>query len=204
MYLASVPLFEAVQAIDEAVLRAAVGSPAWAVPFFLVATTLGAGWGLVALLPLLARPATRRLTAWLVGAVAATSALTSLLKLVFQRPRPCDALGWCHAVGVASPGGFSLPSGHASGAFAFGVFVALRARPVHGALALAFAASSAWSRCVLGVHYPSDVLAGACLGAGVGAAFAWAERARARDDDAASPGGRAPHPEATPRDSLAQ
>jgi undecaprenyl-diphosphatase len=173
-------MLEAVQAADEAILRAAVGSPAWAVPLFVVATTLGAGWGLVALAPMLARPSTRAFAAWLLAAVASTSALTSLLKAVFQRARPCDALGWCHAVGVASPGGFSLPSGHASGAFAFGVFVAFGARPAYGAAALAFAAASAWSRCALGVHYPSDVLAGSCLGAAMGALFARAHARRLR------------------------
>lgn len=164
-----------VQKVDEAVLHAALGSPAWAVPLFVVATTIGAGWGLLALAPMLLRTTTRRTTAWLLVAIGAASGLTTLLKAIFRRARPCDALGWCHAVGVGSPGGFSLPSGHASGAFAFGAFVALRAPRPYGMLALLFAASSAWSRCALGVHYPSDVLAGAFLGAAVGVGFAWVD-----------------------------
>jgi undecaprenyl-diphosphatase len=72
---------------------------------------------------------------------------------------------------VVSPGGGSFPSGHAAGVFAFAAFVAVRA-PRWAPLSFAWAGIVAWSRCVLGVHYPSDVLAGALLGAAVGALFA--------------------------------
>jgi undecaprenyl-diphosphatase len=85
--------------------------------------------------------------------------------------RPCDALGWCAPLAVASPGGGSFPSGHAAGSFAFAAFVAVRA-PRWAAPAFVWAALVACSRCVLGVHYPSDVLAGALLGGAVGAIFA--------------------------------
>lgn len=173
----------ALQTFDEAVLRASLGWPAATVPLFHVATVIGAGWGLLALVPFAARPATRAATLWLFAAIATTSGAVALLKLIFGRARPCDALGWCSPIEILSPGGGSFPSGHAAGSFAFAAFVALHA-PRWSVPALAYAMIVAWSRCVLGVHYPTDVAAGALLGCAIGAAFARMslehERARLR------------------------
>jgi undecaprenyl-diphosphatase len=173
-HAAAVSFLEAVQAIDETVLLAARGSPGWAVPLFYAFTVVGAGWGLIALLPFLLHPVTRKPTLWLFAAVAATSALVSLIKIVVGRVRPCDALGWCAPISIASPGGGSFPSGHAAGSFAFAAFVAAR-EPRLAMLVVPYAVVVAWSRCVLGVHYPSDVFVGALLGAGIG--FALSRRA---------------------------
>jgi undecaprenyl-diphosphatase len=161
----------ALQALDERVLASAIGAPAPLVPLFLVLTIVGGGWGLLAIVPFLARAATRLHAAWMLGAIVAQSAIVSVLKMLVGRVRPCDALAWCVPLGVASPGGGSFPSGHAAGSFAFAAFVAVAA-PRWAAPAFAWAALTAWSRCVLGVHYPSDVLAGALVGLAVGFGFA--------------------------------
>ncbi len=174
----------AIQAFDEAVLRAARGWPAGTVPLFYAATVFGAGWGLLLLVPFLVRARTRVPTLWLFAAVATTSSAVSLLKLVFRRVRPCDALGWCSPIEVLSPGGGSFPSGHAAGSFAFAAFVAVYL-PRWAAPALLYAAIVAWSRCVLGVHYPTDVAAGTLVGAGIGVAFARMSLARGRRASAA-------------------
>lgn len=166
-------LIDAIAAADHALLQAARGTPTWATTFFFAITTVGGGWGALALLPFLARRTTRQVAAWLVAALVATSVTVTLIKTLVGRTRPCDALAWCAPVFGSSPGGHSFPSGHASGAFAFAVFVAVR-KPVLAPLALAFAATVAWSRVHLGVHYPSDVTAGALIGSAFGAAFAWA------------------------------
>ncbi|MDT0436103.1 bifunctional phosphatase PAP2/diacylglycerol kinase family protein [Streptomyces doudnae] len=63
----------------------------------------------------------------------------------------------------------SFPSGHAASAAAFATGVALES-PAWGAVVAPVALSVAMSRVYTGVHFPSDVLAGAALG--TGAAFA--------------------------------
>ncbi|MFJ2900868.1 bifunctional phosphatase PAP2/diacylglycerol kinase family protein [Streptomyces sp. NPDC087212] len=63
----------------------------------------------------------------------------------------------------------SFPSGHSASAAAFATGVALES-PAWGALVAPLAFSVAASRIYTGVHFPSDVLTGAALGAG--AAFA--------------------------------
>ena len=160
-----------IQTLDESILAATHGAPSWAVPFFYGFTTIGAGWGLLVCSP-----------SWCdrVGDVrplgassrsSPTSLVTSLVKDVVMRVRPCNALAWCAPIDITTPAGFSFPSGHASGSFAFAAFIAVR-RPRLAALAFTYASIVGWSRCVLGAHYPSDVVAGALLGTAIGASFA--------------------------------
>lgn len=162
-----IALLALVQDFDVSVLHWARGKPAWAVPIFYEFTLFGGGWALLWLLPLLIQRRTRAVSLWLVAAVWLTSSTVSLIKEIVGRIRPCDALGWCSAVVVASPGGHSFPSGHAAGSFAFAGFVAVRV-PRWTLAAGIYAAIVAWSRCALGVHYPSDVLTGAVLGTMIG------------------------------------
>jgi undecaprenyl-diphosphatase len=61
---------------------------------------------------------------------------------------------------------FSFPSGHTLHAVAFSIVV-LSYYPQLGTLVLPFTLLVALSRPVLGLHYPSDVLAGALLGASI-------------------------------------
>jgi len=58
---------------------------------------------------------------------------------------------------------FSFPSGHTLHAVAFGL-VALFYFPVLAAILIPFIIMVAMSRVILGLHYPSDVLAGAAIG----------------------------------------
>ena len=160
-----------IQALDEQILHSVHGSPPWLVPLFVIVTVIGGGWGLIVLVLFAASRATRTATLWLLAAIVAQSAVVAGIKLLVRRVRPCDALGWCAPVNIGSPGGFSFPSGHSAGSFAFAAFIAVRA-PRYAPLAIVWAVLVGWSRCVLGVHYPSDVLTGAVVGSVVGVVFA--------------------------------
>ncbi len=62
---------------------------------------------------------------------------------------------------------YSFPSGHTLASFEAATVLLLRKRSV-GIPAMVFAVLVAFSRLYLYVHYPTDVLAGALLGAGLG------------------------------------
>jgi membrane-associated phospholipid phosphatase len=106
-----------------------------------------------------------RRTAWKrgLGAVTGAYALNTALKLVVRRRRP-ELRDLPPLIGT--PTQLSFPSAHASSSFA-----AARAyAPLVGAGVYPLAAAMAASRVYLGVHYPSDILAGALLGTLVGGA----------------------------------
>lgn len=99
-----------------------------------------------------------RRTAWLRGtALTAGAHVVSMgVKRVVRRPRPAHV-----APLVRTAGRHSFPSSHATSAAAAAVvFGALGVRAVWP-----LAAAVCASRLVVGVHYPSDVAAGAALGA---------------------------------------
>jgi len=86
------------------------------------------------------------------------------LKQLVDRPRPETTLPQADPLLHAS--GPSFPSGHATTAFAGATILALLLRRAVPAL-FVLAAGIAFSRVYVGVHYPSDVLAGAVLGSAV-------------------------------------
>lgn len=94
------------------------------------------------------------------------------LKRWTKRPRPCNADARIRAW-VAPLDEFSFPSGHTLHAVAFSL-VAVAHDPALGWLLLPFTASIAASRVVLGVHYPSDVLAATVVGGLLAGLSLWA------------------------------
>jgi undecaprenyl-diphosphatase len=105
----------------------------------------------------------------LTGAIAL--GLYRLLKRWTRRPRPFRG---CEDVIARVPplDEFSFPSGHTLHAVSFTI-VALAWFPALAPLLVPFTALVAASRVVLGLHYPSDVLAAIGLGCVLGGASLW-------------------------------
>ena len=97
------------------------------------------------------------------AAVFAAHAASVVVKRVARRVRPSHTSLITH---VAAPSRWSFPSSHAASTTAAAVVFA----PLLGRSVLLLPPAMAWSRMALGVHYPTDVLAGMALGGVAGAA----------------------------------
>ena len=95
-------------------------------------------------------------------------ALYKALKNKAARPRPFDARPGFHLT-VAPLDKYSFPSGHTLHAVGFTLVLSVYA-PVLFLISVPFAILVALSRLILGLHYPTDVAAGAVLGSTI----AWA------------------------------
>jgi membrane-associated phospholipid phosphatase len=138
-------------------------------PLQLVATAVsenakgGRGWlalsALAAVHPTTRPAALDGLVAW-----AGASGAAFAIKAVAGRPRP-RLLG---AFG-SPPSSSSMPSSHTAGAAAYAVATTLH-RPAAGFVTVPAALAVGWSRTATGRHFPTDIAAGAVLGAAVGTA----------------------------------
>jgi membrane-associated phospholipid phosphatase len=162
----------------------------------IVVSFLGqAGLIIVAIFSLIAfiRIGWRRAALWLVTTLAGATVLDLTLKYAFDRPRPVPYF-------VAPPVTPSFPSGHAlfSACF-YGVLAGLltgrlRSFPLRLAiwsLAGLLIAAIGFSRIYLGVHYPTDVIAGYLTAALWVSTMLWLDhlRARRKQRQLSGPGG---------------
>ncbi|HUU26118.1 MAG TPA: phosphatase PAP2 family protein [Methyloceanibacter sp.] len=120
---------------------------------------------------------------WVLASVVGGALLSNVLKHSFDRPRP-DLVA--HAAKVFSP---SFPSGHATlsavtfltlGALLASLHDSRRLKVFFLGIAIVITVMVGVTRVYLGVHYPTDVLAGWCIGAGWAAicwtVFHWLQR----------------------------
>jgi undecaprenyl-diphosphatase len=139
-------------------------------------------------------PRGRELALTLAVTLLLTDQLSShLIKPWVDRTRPCFSVPGVTAL-IHQVRSASFPSSHAANGFGAATVFALRYRRWAGA-AFGTAALVGISRVYAGVHYPSDMLAGALLGAGCALLVAWGlGRVFARGR------GAAPTPPAAPPD----
>jgi undecaprenyl-diphosphatase len=99
-------------------------------------------------------------------AVSFSDLLGATLKELIERDRPCHILANVKDIANCS-NSFSFPSNHAINTFTFATIVTLTYRKF-GFLLYTLALLIGYSRVYLGVHYPTDVLAGIICGIVIG------------------------------------
>ena len=161
------PVFECIQRIDAILMlwiqndvRCAVLNPIMI--FFTTIGNVGAVWLALGALFLCFKKY-RRLGFHIIISIALCYVLNDLIiKQLVQRPRPFLTVEGLTAL-VAKPSSWSFPSGHACSSFA-AAYVLTKALKKKGAWSYALATLIAISRPYVGVHYVSDILAGAIVG----------------------------------------
>jgi len=143
-------------------------APKWVRLASILATRAGDGWlwYLAALLVLLFGGEDRFTAIASAGSAAVTGiGMFVSLKKVSDSRRPCEYQPhvWAH---LLPPDQFSFPSGHTITAFAVAIALG-EFYPYLFGLLLFCALAIATSRILLGMHFLSDVLVGAILGAGL-------------------------------------
>lgn len=99
------------------------------------------------------------------ASVVANTGATYVFKRLFDRPRP--GVSYPEIQAFEAEKRFSFPSGHTSNAFVTATSLSLAFKKWYVIVpAYAWASTVGYSRMHLGMHYPSDVLAGAIVGAG--------------------------------------
>jgi undecaprenyl-diphosphatase len=166
--------------LDDWALAQQKRTPIWVINLFNEITDYGrSGWFLwpsailIIALSLLAATTQRlaRLTIvslivrleFIFGAIALPGLVVTVVKRLIGRVRPSVVGPFAYVPFSWRPDYASMPSGHATTAFAVAVALGTlwpRARPVLWLYALVIAAS----RVIIAAHYPSDVIAGACVG----------------------------------------
>lgn len=122
------------------------------------------GWLALALLGVILDPRRRR--EWILAGAGtfAAHAAAVVVKRMVRRKRPHHP---AVQVNVGTPSQLSFPSAHATSTTAAAILIGRAAGLPRCLVPALLVPPMALSRILLGVHYPSDVAAGAALGAGV-------------------------------------
>ena len=159
------------QRADHTVMRRVNGwrAPRWLRLWMVSATRGGDGWlwyGIGMVVALVGGPERFKAILAAVLAAAVGVAMFINLKRAFRRKRPCALQPHCWAT-LLPPDQFSFPSGHTITAFSVAVSLAVF-YPVMIPGLFFCAVSVAVSRILMGMHFLTDVLAGAAIGALLG------------------------------------
>src|SRR3989449_10426371 len=166
-------MFASIGGVDELLFRALnlAGTNATLDVIMILITTLGGTYVLALFaIPLWLR-GQREATFDFILILVLTIVVTTAIKYLVDRSRPCVDVSFgaqtLPGYGCAPQPDPSLPSGHASRAFALAGLVGLRFRWRAGGAAMAFATLVGLSRAYLGFHWPSGLLAGAFVRLGM-------------------------------------
>ena len=136
-------------------------------PVMRVITTLGNGgafWIVLTLLLLLVFKRTRRMGVYCAASMLLTLLVVNLcIKPLAARTRPYELIQGLQIL-VSRPHDYSFPSGHSANSLTCAWTIFRLAPKKYGVPALVLAVLIALSRLYVGVHYPTDVLAGAAIG----------------------------------------
>ena len=136
-------------------------------PVMRVITTLGNGgafWIVLTLLLLLVFKRTRRMGVYCAASMLLTLLVVNLcIKPLAARTRPYELIEGLQIL-VSRPHDYSFPSGHSANSLTCAWTIFRLAPKKYGVPALVLAVLIALSRLYVGVHYPTDVLAGAAIG----------------------------------------
>lgn len=140
--------------------------------FFSTISRLGDGpfwYALILLIPFIFGPESVHVSLRMAGAGLSGLLLYKLIKTLTERQRPFIKSNSI-VLGAAPLDQYSFPSGHTLHAVSFSL-VAIHYFPVLAWLLVPLATLIAMSRVVLGLHFPTDVLAGALIGFGLALMF---------------------------------
>lgn len=163
-------LLDAIADFDESVLRAINGLAGSSFAFdaaMVAITAFGMSYILVLIFFPLWLSRRRALAIDVLVVVLLSIACEMALKALVARERPFMVLDDLNSsqVGILdTASGYSFPSGHATRAFAVGVLLWLSLKGTLRHMIPCGAALVAVSRVYLGLHWPTDVIAGALLG----------------------------------------
>lgn len=143
-------------------------------PALSLSGNLGLIWlGILGALAAFGKKTGRRIALIGLGALAIGFFASELLKEITVRPRPFLSLEEVRLL-ISAPHSYAFPSGHTTSSFAVASGLYLGARRLLGRVplwawgSLALAAAISYSRLYVGVHWPTDVLAGVALGVASG------------------------------------
>lgn len=134
--------------------------------FMKIVTTLGdAGiiWILACVAMLIFKKSRCAGVAAAISLIIEAICVNGLLKNLIMRDRPFNVIEGLSIL-IETPHDYSFPSGHAGSSFAVAMVILLILPRRWGIPAIITAVVMAMSRIYVGVHFPSDILAGAVIG----------------------------------------